>query len=120
MKAMIYGVAIASCVVAQAASGACEMPALVAAIPDGRTATEQQLLAVQDAVKAYVAAMDRYIACQNEERALQGDNATADFLYLMSTRIESARKEVDAIATRFNDQVNAFRAARTDTPFPPL
>jgi hypothetical protein len=123
MKALIYGVAIASCLVARAASGACEMPSLVAAIPDGAMATEQQLLTVQTEVTSYVAAMDRYIACQSEEIAARGDTATAEFLYLMSTRIESARKEVDTIATRFNAQVNAFRATQPATqpaaPFPP-
>jgi hypothetical protein len=120
MKALTSAMLIVCSLLANQARAACEIPTPVVSIPDGSTATEQQLLEVQNEVKAYVAAMDRYIACQNEERALQGDNATAEFLYLMSTRIESARKEVDAIATRFNDQVNAFRAARTDTPFPPL
>ena len=41
------------------------------------------------------------------------DNATADYLYLMSTRIESARQEVDKVASDFNEQVNAFRSARS-------
>jgi phage host-nuclease inhibitor protein Gam len=119
MKAMISGAALLALAVARAASAACEMPSLVAAIPDGATATEQQLLAVQAEVKSYVTAMDGYIACQNQELAAQGENATAEFLYLMSTRIESARKEVDAVATRFNDQVNAFRTARPGASFPP-
>lgn len=97
---------------ASAAFAACEMPALVASIPDGATATEEELLAVQVEIQAYVTAMDRYIACQNEEMAGSRDNATADYLYLMSTRIESARKEVDKVASDFNEQVNAFRSAR--------
>ena len=119
MKTTIAGIAIASALAAGTASAACEMPSLVAAIPDGATATEQQLLAAQTSVRDYVAAMDRYIACQNQELAAQGTNATAHFLYLMSTRIESARKEVDAVATRFNDQVSAFRTAQPGVSFPP-
>ena len=97
---------------AAAAFAACEMPALVTAIPDGATATEEELLAVQIEVQAYVQAMDRYIACQNEEMDGSRDNATADYLFLMSTRIESARKEVDKVASDFNAEVNAFRNAR--------
>lgn len=119
MKARILGLALASAVAAGTASAACEMPSLVAGIPDGATATEQQLLAVQTSVRAYVEAMDRYIACQSQELSAEGQNATPDFLYLMSTRIESARREVDAVATRFNDQVNAFRAAQPGASFPP-
>jgi hypothetical protein len=119
MKAMALGIVIVSGAFTTAAFAACEMPALVAAIPDGATAAEAQLLAAQAEVRAYVTAMDRYIACQNEELSVQGENATAEFLFLMSTRIASARKEVDAIAARFNEQVNAFRAAHSATTFPP-
>ena len=109
---------LASCLVAATLLGApttfaaCEMPSLVTAIPDGATATEEELLAVQADIQAYIMAMDQYIACQNEEMEGSRDTATADYLYLMSTRIESARHEVDKVATDFNDQVNAFRAAR--------
>ena len=119
MKAMNLVTAMGAFCIAGTASAACEMPSLFAAIPDGATASEQQLLAAQAEVRAYVAAMDRYIACQNQELTAQGETASAEFLYLMSTRIESARKEVDAVATRFNNQVNAFRAARPGASFPP-
>ena len=119
MKAMIAGFVLSCACFAGTASAACEMPALVGAIPDGRMATEQQLYAVQTEVRAYVEAMDRYIACQNQELTARRESANAEFLYLMSTRIESARKEVDAVATRFNDQVNAFRASRPGALIPP-
>jgi len=101
---------------ATAAFAACEMPALVASIPDGVTASEQELLAAQAEVQAYIQAMDRYIACQNEEMDGSRDGATADYLFLMSTRIESARREVDQVASDFNDQVTAFRTARQSAP----
>lgn len=119
MKITVLGIALASFCSAGTALAACEMPSLVGSIPDGATATEQQLLVVQTEVRAYVAAMDRYIACQNQELSAQGQTRNPDYLYLMSTRIESARKEVDAVATRFNDQVNAFRASRPGASFPP-
>jgi hypothetical protein len=101
---------------ATTAFAACEMPTLVTSIPDGASATEEELLAVQAEIQTYISAMDRYIACQNEEMEGSRDGATADYLYLMSTRIESARKEVDKVATDFNDQVNAFRSARRAAP----
>jgi hypothetical protein len=109
----INGLLIAGALLAAgAARAACEIPAPVASIPDGATATEQELLATQTAIQAYVAAMDRYIACENEQLQTSGENAAAEFLFMMTTRIESARNEVDTIATRFNDAVRAFRAAR--------
>ena len=112
MRIAAFGLVLVAALSASAARAACEMPALVASIPDGQTASEEELLAAQTEVQAYIAAMDDYIACQNEEMTADEGDTTADFLYLMSQRIESARAEVDKVATDFNDQVNAFRAAR--------
>jgi hypothetical protein len=112
MKTLISCLAIVACQFASAAFAACEMPSLVASIPDGATATEDELFQAQTAVQAYIAAMDDYIACQNEEMAASTENASAQYLYQMTDRIDSARAEVDAVASNFNDQVSAFRAAR--------
>jgi hypothetical protein len=112
MKTVSSCLLFAASLFASAAYAACEMPALVASIPDGAQATEEELLAVQVEIQAYVTAMDAYIACQNEEMSARGENASAEYLYLMTTRIESAREEVDQVASDFNDQVNAFRATR--------
>jgi hypothetical protein len=121
MKIIVSCLAVAASVTATAALAACEMPSLVASIPDGATATEQELLAAQAQVKAYVEAMDGYIACQNEETAQASDDGVepaTEFYFQMSTRVRMAREEVDAIATRFNEQVNAFRAARQTVTAP--
>jgi len=124
MKRIATGLVPFAVLLAHNAFAACEMPSLVTSIPDGARATEQELLAAQDQVKAYIAGMDRYIACQNEEMRMAGDQSTDDYIYQMSMRIETARSEVDSVARRFNDQVNAFRAARQTaapvrTPPPP-
>ena len=113
----ISALCILACSVGLAAGAraACEMPSLVRAIPDGATATEQELLTVQTEIQAYVAAMDDYIACQNEELSVNGSEASAEYLYMMTTRIETARNEVDKVASDFNEQVTAFRAARQAT-----
>lgn len=100
------------------AEAACEMPSLVRTIPEGATATEEELLSAQTEIQAYVAAMDRYIACSNEEIEATGPDATADFLYWMSARVQSARNEVDAVAQKYNEQVKAFRAARQSSALP--
>jgi len=121
MKLPAHGVVIAASLVTLTALADCQMPTLIDSIPDGATSSEAQLLAAQAEVRAYISAMDGYIACQNEELSANGDDATSEYLFQMTTRIESARSEVDAIATRFNDAVNAFRAARPapQIPTPP-
>lgn len=116
MKALLFCLLFAACLAARPALAACEKPTLPD-VPDGETATEQELLAVQARVEAYVAGMDLYIACENEAMTAEAGQTTAEFLILMSDRIASARDEVDVVATRFNAQVEAFRAAQSPSTF---
>lgn len=97
------------------AAGACENPQMVT-IPDGKSATREQLLEAQNTVKAYMAAMDAYIACIDEESSAKGENAPADYKALMIQRHNSAVTEMETVAAAFNDQVKAFRAANPTPP----
>lgn len=115
MHTLKVGLAVAIVLCSPSVFAACEMPSLVSSIPDGETATEAALLAAQEEVRAYIAAMDDYIACQNEELAVAGENSTARYWLLMTERVAAARREVDQVATEFNEQVTAFRAARPET-----
>ena len=120
MKLVMPGLALVAALNAAQAIADCQMPTGIASIPDGATATQEQLLAKQDEVRNYISAMDRYIACQNEELQTRGDDAGSEYLFQMAARIEAARSEVDAVATRFNDAVNAFRAAQPPARQAPL
>jgi hypothetical protein len=86
--------AVASCCAFAAA--ACETPAMVAIPADGKTATEAEMLAAQAQVKAYVAAMNDYVACIKA---------------LMITRHNAAVNEIESVAAAFNEQIKAYRAA---------
>lgn len=97
------------------AAAACENPAMVT-IPDGKTATRDQLLAAQDAVKGYVAAMEAYIACVDEEATAKGEDAPAEYKALMIQRHNVAVTEMETVANAFNEQVKAFRAANPTPP----
>lgn len=112
MKTLTSCIAITASLFAHASFAACEMPSLVASIPDGTTATEEDLFQAQTQIQAYIAAMDEYIACHNEEMKASGERASEQYLYQMTERIAAARAEVDAVASDFNDQVQAYRAAR--------
>jgi hypothetical protein len=112
MKHSVFCFALATCLSAPAAFAACEIPSPPTGIPDGTTASESELLAAQSVVQSYVTAMNAYIACENEALTVGGENAAAEFRFQLSTRIDNARAEVDAVATRFNAEVQAFRATR--------
>jgi|SRR5882672_1405297 len=92
------------------AAAACENPAMIK-IPEGKTATMDQLLAAQGEVKAYMAAMQNFLACVDAEASAKGEDAPVDYKALMVTRHNSAVTEMEAVAAAFNDQVKAYKAA---------
>jgi hypothetical protein len=92
------------------AAAACEPPAPVP-MPDGATATRDQMLAAQAQVRAYQAAMNEFVACLDSEAEGQGDQAPSEFKSLMVERHNAAVAEMEGVAAAFNDQLRAFRAA---------
>ncbi len=85
-------------------------------IPDGKTATKDALLAAQAQVKTYMAAMNDYLACVDNEMTAKGDDAPAEYKSLMVSRHNSAVSEMESVASAFNDQVKAYKAASATTP----
>jgi hypothetical protein len=92
------------------AASACENPTMVS-IPDGKTSTMDQLLQAQAEVKTYMTAMEEYLACLNEELETGGEEAPAEFKSLMVTRHNTAVSEMESVASAFNVQVQAYKAA---------
>jgi hypothetical protein len=89
---------------------ACETPSVVT-IPDGKTASKDQMLSAQAAVKGYMAAMDQYLACVDGEMNAKGEDAPNDYKALMVARHNSAVAEMESVAGAFNDQRKAYLAA---------
>jgi hypothetical protein len=89
---------------------ACENPTLVP-VPDGKTATMEQLVATQAQIKEFMAAMEQYMACLDDAATAAGDDAPAEYKAMMANRHNIAVGEEEAIAKRFNEQVKAYKAA---------
>lgn len=89
---------------------ACEQPAIVH-VPQGDAATLEELLSAQEEVKTYMAAMEEYLACVNEEIEAAGEDAPAQFRALMTRRNNTAVDEMETVAAAFNEQVRAYREA---------
>lgn len=92
------------------AAAACEPPSPVP-MPDGATATRDQMLAAQAQVRAYQAAMNELLACLASELDGEGEQAPEEFKSLMVSRHNAAVAEMEGVAAAFNDQLRAFRAA---------
>ena len=123
MKVLI---AIASTAVlsAGAAYADCSYPTPPDHIPDGNTATLQEMVEAQKAVKEYDKAINAYVACIQLERndavgkiAKPGEKPTADQKKAMDDmeRVEvqkhnAAIDQLQSIADRFNEQVKVYKA----------
>ena len=104
----VFVAAIAGC---WASAGlACEAPA-VPPVPDGKTATMEQLLAAQGQVKTYMSGMQTYLACIDMEADAKGADAPAEYKAMMVDRHNTAVTEMEQIAAAFNEQIKAYKAA---------
>lgn len=99
-------------------SFACEYPERPN-IPDGSTASKDELLAAKDAVTAYLAGVDEYLTCiENAEKAAVADldNPNPDELKrrdeMLSKKFDAANDEKALVGEEFNQQVRAYNAAR--------
>ncbi len=95
---------------------ACDYPTR-AKIVSGATATKDEMIASQKSVKAYMAAMDKYLTClEEEEKAARAELVEPDEQTLqerdeMHTKKHNAAvEEMEIVAAEFNEQVRAYKA----------
>ena len=103
--------ALAASFVGFNAFAACENPTIIQSLPEGETATLDEMVAAQNSVKEYMTEMDTYLACLNEDIEAAGDDAAEEFQTLMVTRYNTAVVELETVAAAFNQQLQAYRAA---------
>mgnify|MGYP005811839049 CR=1 FL=1 len=93
------------------AHAACEYPSEVQ-IPDGKSATQAEISAASAAVKKYLADMEAYTAClDSEAAALPADLKTPEAKALHIKRYNAAVDAMEGAASRFNEELRAFKAA---------
>jgi len=97
---------------------ACDYPERPS-IPDGSTASKDELLAAKQAVNTYLAGVDTYLTCvEDEEKAAVAalDNPDPDDLKrrdeMLSKKFDAANDEKALVGEEFNQQVRAYNAAR--------
>ena len=71
----------------------CERPTAPSSIPDGKTASKEEMLAAKKQVDAFKTHMEEYFACEKS-----------------TAKKDAAGEELVKIADRFNAQVKAFKA----------
>ncbi|HSM31881.1 MAG TPA: hypothetical protein VK854_14380 [Woeseiaceae bacterium] len=109
---------------------ACEYPERPT-LPDGSTASKQDMIAAQTAVKAFLASIDEYLTCieQEEKDAVAAlpeidesdeeavENRTAEIKRrdeLLAKRFDAANEEKFLFGEKWNQQVRAYNARKSE------
>lgn len=100
-----------------AAAAECERPWPVE-VPDGATASKEEMLEAQKAVKDYLARADEYLLCLEEEEAAvkvdaedpEAVQAAAEEKVVRARRHNAAVDEMEQVAEQFNQTVRAYKA----------
>lgn len=112
LKQMTFPVAVALAAFSFTAQADCPFPKAPATIPDGKTASEAEMLAAMNAFKAYDADVKAFGACLDEETKEKAAG-TAQLMQLktmQSRKLNAAVEELQAKAKLFNEQVRVFKA----------
>jgi hypothetical protein len=125
MKALL-ALAAATALSAGAAYADCPYPTPPDKVPDGATATMQDMLAGQKAVGEYNKAINDYVACIDKEVgqaiAKAGDQIKpeqkADMQRIANQKHNAAIDQLQSVADRFNEQVKVFKAKSADSKKP--
>jgi hypothetical protein len=99
----------------RAAQAECAYPQAPTTVPDGKKATETEMLEAMSAYKKYDADVTAYIACLDEETKarLKEGGATSQMIELKTLQLRKQNAAVDELQTKahkFNEQVRAYKA----------
>ena len=111
MKMMMWQTLLApvAALILSSVHAECAIPEVVT-VPDGRTATEEEMLAGQKQVKQYMANMQAYLDCIDAEASAIGEEQTDE---QRATHLQMYNAGVDALeslAAQFNAEVKAYKA----------
>ncbi len=117
MKSVTRTAALAALVFLAHGALACDYPQR-ASVPDGATATKDEMISGQKGVKTYIAAMEEYLACIEAEQAQAmlslGDEVDEENKRqreeLFNKKYNAAVEEMNLVAEEFNIQVRAYKA----------
>jgi hypothetical protein len=115
---LISGLVLTGLLATGAALADCDYPRPPSSVPDGATATEEEMVAGMKSVKAYNEAVTAYLSCLEQEMNEQVEAAGPDappaqieqIKAIHTKRHNAAVEELEAHAARFNEQVRIFKS----------
>ena len=92
------------------AQSTCDRPDSVN-IPDGASASLDQMIEAQNGVRGYVSSMEEYLECMDEMIEDADEETDADTVNNWINQYNSGVDEMEATAQRFNEERAAYQQA---------
>lgn len=117
-KTTLTATMLAGLLAAAAANADCSYPKAPSGLPDGSTATQEEMVGGMKAIKEYNAQVTEYLGCLESEMNTRieaaGPDAPAEQVEQIKSihtkRHNAAVEELESTAARFNEQVKVFKA----------
>ena len=116
MNKLIKAALITSFVIATQSALSCEYPERVL-IPNGNTASKEEMVTGQRGVKKFVAEIEAYLECIVEEEKIARNEITdlqpedeQEREDMLNKKYNAAVDEMERVAAQFNSEVQAYRA----------
>jgi hypothetical protein len=105
-------IALACLALSLTANADCPFPKAPAAIPDGKTATEEEMKSAMAGFKAYNDEVTAFGTCLDQETKSKSTSSgqLLQFKTMQSKKINAAVDELQAKAKLFNEQVRAYKS----------
>lgn len=115
MKTITTSLIFAALLLSAPLAHACDYPQRVG-VPNGSTATKEEMIEGQRGIKDYLAAMDEYLACIEaaEQDTVAGidepdEDAKQQRIEMFNKKYNAAVQEMNLVAEEFNLQVRAYK-----------
>lgn len=108
--------ALVALLAAGAAQATCIYPRAPDRVPDGKTATFEEMAAAQTAVRQFNEDINSYNACLDmemsalEKSGQYDENRLAELRAMQAKKNNAAVDEVQALADQFNEQLRIFKS----------
>jgi hypothetical protein len=94
-------------------NAACPYPEEVS-VPDGATASNEEMVVGQTMVKQYMAEMEDYLECLDKEEATIPEKQTPEAKTLHVQRHNAAVDAMEKTAAKFNEEIRAYKTANNN------
>lgn len=111
MRVFLAGAAAALIFAATGANAACLSPA-PPGIPDGKTASADQMNDASVAIKAYIKGLEQFQACIKRQDSEAPPDTTEDQRKVWLNQYNNAVDKMEETAGKFNEQLRAFKARK--------